>query len=71
MKMNAKLGMFVLFAFGMTVGMAITCIFGLFGDARVHVLEGYINAVNQDGTAIGITIEPGGQEGAYIIAGAT
>jgi hypothetical protein len=71
MKMNTKFGLIVLFAFGMAVGVAITCVFGPFCDVRVHVLEGYINAVNQDGTAIGITIEPGGQPEAYIIAGAT
>ena len=51
--------------------MAISDVFGPFCDVRVHVLEGYINTVNQDGTAIGITIEPGGQEEAYIIASAT
>ena len=71
MKMNTKFGLIVLFAFGIAVGVAITCVFGPFCDVRVHVLEGYINAVNQDGTAIGITIEPGGQPEAYIIAGAT
>ena len=60
MKMNTKLGRFVLFVFGMVVGVAITCVFGPFCDVRVHVLEGYINAVNQNGTAIGLTIEPGG-----------
>ncbi len=42
---------------GIAIGAAITWAIGSFGDARVHVLEGYASA-NYDGTAIGFSEKP-------------
>jgi hypothetical protein len=35
-----------------------------------HIVEGYSNGANSDGTAIGVSKEPGGPGEGYVIAGA-
>lgn len=56
MKASTKFGVIMLFI-GIAIGAAITWAIVPFGDARVHVMEGYA-FVNYDGTAIGFSEEP-------------
>lgn len=68
MKASTKFGLVMLFI-GIAIGAAITWAISPFGDARVHVLEGYAS-VNYDGTAIGFSEEPMAAGEGYGIAGA-
>jgi hypothetical protein len=67
MKASTKFGLIILFI-GIAIGAAITWAIGPFGDARVHVLEGYAST-NYDGTAIGFSEKPMGDQKGYGIAG--
>ncbi len=68
MKASTKFGLIMLFI-GIATGAVITWAIGPFGDARVHVLEGYAST-NYDGTAIGFSEKPMGDQKGYGIAGA-
>ncbi len=67
MKASTKFGLIMLFI-GIVIGAAITWAIGPFGNARVQVLEGYAST-NYDGTAIGFSEKPMGDQKGYIIAG--
>ena len=55
MKASTKFGLIMLFI-GIIIGTVFTWALIPFGNAQVHVLEGYTTAVNQKGTAIGLSI---------------
>lgn len=71
MKASIKFGLIMLFI-GIASGTAITWAFGPFGDAQVHILEGYTTAVNLKGTAIGLSVPENPDEAGkgYDITGA-
>ncbi len=71
MKASTKFGLIMLFI-GIAIGTAITWALGPFGDARVHILEGYTTAVNLKGTAIGLSLSEKSDEAwkGYDITGA-
>jgi hypothetical protein len=67
MKASTKFGLIMLFI-GIAIGATITWAIGPFSDARVHVLEGYAST-NYDGTAIGFSEKPIGDQKGYAISG--
>ena len=65
-----RFSLFVVLLLGIGIGVLATSVLGKSSDASVDIVEGYVNGVNWNGTAIGVSPENTGAGDGYVIAGA-